>query len=78
MMVTARRFFSLVMLRVIVIVSFMDCIFCKVINKEAAAKIVYEDEEILGFENIHPEAPIHLLLIPKNILHGRIVLPKKI
>jgi len=44
----------------------MDCIFCKITKKETPAKIVFEDEEILGFESIKPEAPIHLLFTPKK------------
>jgi len=44
----------------------MDCIFCKIANKETSAEILYEDKEILGFKNFHPEAPIHLLFIPKR------------
>lgn len=45
-----------------------DCIFCKIVNKELAAKIVYENEAILGFESINPEAPAHLLFVPKKHL----------
>jgi len=44
----------------------MDCVFCKIVNKEIPAQIVYEDENILGFENIKPESPVHLLFIPKK------------
>lgn len=44
----------------------MDCILCKIVKKEIPAKVVYEDKEILGFKNINPEAPIHLLFIPKR------------
>lgn len=44
----------------------MDCIFCKIINKEIPAEIVYEDEEILGFKDISPAAPVHILVIPKK------------
>lgn len=43
-----------------------DCIFCKIINKEISSNIVYEDEEILAFEDIHPLAPVHTLVIPKK------------
>ena len=43
-----------------------DCLFCKIANKELPAQIVYDDEEILGFSSIEPEAPIHLLFIPKK------------
>ncbi len=42
-----------------------DCIFCKIIKKEIPASIVYEDEEILAFDDIRPQAPVHTLIIPK-------------
>lgn len=44
----------------------MDCIFCKIINKEAKATIVYEDEHLIAFEDIHPQAPVHSLIVPKK------------
>ena len=44
----------------------MDCIFCKIINKEIPSNIVYEDEEILAFKDIAPQAPIHIVVIPKK------------
>jgi len=44
----------------------MDCIFCKIARKEADADIVYEDEQFLVFPDIHPKAPTHLLVIPKE------------
>jgi len=47
-------------------VKMKDCIFCKIAKKEMPAEILYEDEEVLGFKNIHPEAPIHLLFISKK------------
>ncbi|ACX53020.1 histidine triad (HIT) protein [Ammonifex degensii KC4] len=43
-----------------------DCVFCRIVRKEIPASIVYEDEEILGFKDINPVAPIHLLFIPKK------------
>lgn len=43
-----------------------DCIFCKIINGEIPCTKVYEDEEILAFNDINPAAPIHILLIPKK------------
>jgi len=43
-----------------------DCIFCKIINKDIPASIVYEDEEIVAFNDINPKAPVHILLIPKQ------------
>ncbi len=43
-----------------------DCIFCKIIKGEIPSEKVYEDEEILAFKDIHPAAPIHILVIPKK------------
>jgi len=44
----------------------MNCLFCKIINKEIPAKIVYEDDTVLAFEDINPQAPVHILVIPKR------------
>ena len=44
----------------------MECIFCKIINKEIDANTRYEDEEIFAFDDIHPKTPIHILIIPKK------------
>jgi histidine triad (HIT) family protein len=43
-----------------------DCLFCKIINREIPSQIVFEDEKILAFNDINPQAPIHILLIPKE------------
>jgi len=43
-----------------------DTIFGKIIRREIPASIVYEDEEVLGFKDIAPQAPVHVLFIPKN------------
>jgi len=43
----------------------MDCLFCKIIDKQIPAKIVYEDDFTLAFDDISPQAPIHFLVIPK-------------
>ena len=43
-----------------------NCLFCKIINKEIASEIVYEDEKIIAFKDIHPKAPVHFLIIPKK------------
>ncbi|TYO97252.1 histidine triad nucleotide-binding protein [Desulfallas thermosapovorans] len=43
-----------------------ECIFCKIINREIPADIVYEDDCILAFKDIQPAAPTHLLFIPKK------------
>ncbi len=44
----------------------MSCLFCKIINKEIPADIVYENNKIIVFKDIYPKAPIHLLLLPKK------------
>ena len=43
----------------------MDCIFCKIIASEIPAEIVYEDAEFVAFKDIHPLAPVHVVLIPR-------------
>jgi len=43
-----------------------DCLFCKIINKEIPSTVVYEDDEILAFRDIHPVTPVHILVIPKK------------
>jgi histidine triad (HIT) family protein len=45
-----------------------DCLFCKVGRKEIPAKLVYEDQEIFAFEDIHPQAPAHILICPRKHL----------
>ena len=42
-----------------------DCIFCKIAAGQIPSKKIYEDEELLAFHDIHPAAPVHLLVIPK-------------
>lgn len=43
-----------------------DCIFCKIVKKEIPTRIIYEDKNIIAFNDINPQAPIHILLIPKE------------
>ncbi len=43
-----------------------DCLFCKIIKGEISSTKVYEDEDILAFNDINPAAPIHILVIPKK------------
>lgn len=43
-----------------------DCIFCKIINGEIPCSKVYEDEKVFAFRDINPEAPVHVLLVPKQ------------
>ena len=54
-----------------------DCIFCKIIKKEIPGTIVYEDEEILAFKDIHPVTPVHILVIPKKHIVSLIDLEKE-
>ena len=41
------------------------CIFCRIIRREAPGKIVYEDETTVAIEDLHPQAPVHLLVLPR-------------
>ncbi|HDT15081.1 MAG TPA: histidine triad nucleotide-binding protein [Firmicutes bacterium] len=43
-----------------------NCLFCKIVKKEIPAKIVFEDEKVLAFEDINPAAPVHILIVPKS------------
>src|SRR5260370_1570246 len=43
-----------------------DCIFCKIVRGEVASKKVYEDNEVLGFQDVRPQAPVHFMLVPKK------------
>tara|TARA_B100001250_G_C19763370_1_gene773557 strand:- start:125 stop:460 length:336 start_codon:yes stop_codon:yes gene_type:complete len=43
-----------------------NCIFCKIVNKEIPASVVYEDKELLAFKDINPIDRVHLLIIPKK------------
>jgi histidine triad (HIT) family protein len=42
-----------------------NCIFCKIVDGRIPSKKVYEDDEIIAFHDIHPWAPVHILIIPK-------------
>ncbi len=42
-----------------------DCLFCKIISKALPSKMIYEDQDLIVIEDINPQAPVHLLLIPK-------------
>ena len=43
-----------------------DCVFCKVAAKKAPAAIVYEDDELVAFDDLYPAAPVHVLIIPRE------------
>jgi histidine triad (HIT) family protein len=44
----------------------MGCIFCSIIDRKIPAKVVYEDDKALAFEDINPQSPVHTLVIPKK------------
>ena len=43
-----------------------DCLFCRIIKKEIPASVVYEDDSVLVFNDINPQAPLHALVVPKR------------
>ena len=43
-----------------------DCIFCKIIDKKIPAKIELEEEKLMAIQDMNPQAPVHLLIIPKE------------
>ncbi|HEX3096191.1 MAG TPA: histidine triad nucleotide-binding protein [Usitatibacter sp.] len=43
-----------------------DCIFCKIVRGEIPSHKVYEDDDMLAFQDIHPQAPVHFMIIPKR------------
>ncbi|MDH5561975.1 MAG: histidine triad nucleotide-binding protein [Deltaproteobacteria bacterium] len=44
----------------------VDCLFCRIANKQIPSEIVFQDEEITAFKDVHPQAPVHLLIIPNR------------
>ena len=46
----------------------MDCIFCKIANKEIPSNIIYEDDKVVAFHDLSPQAPVHFLVIPKEYI----------
>jgi diadenosine tetraphosphate (Ap4A) HIT family hydrolase len=45
-----------------------DCLFCRIVDRKIPAKIVYSDDRAVAIEDIHPQAPIHLLVMPRQHL----------
>ncbi len=43
-----------------------DCLFCKIINGDIPASKIYEDDDVIGFNDINPQAPHHVLFVPKR------------
>ncbi len=44
----------------------MDCVFCKIVAGEIPSELLYQDEEVIAFRDINPQAPTHLVIIPKK------------
>ena len=43
-----------------------DCLFCRIIRKEIPASVVFEDDDLIAFNDINPQAPLHALVVPKR------------
>jgi histidine triad (HIT) family protein len=43
-----------------------DCLFCKMVSGEILTDVVFEDDDVLAFRDVNPQAPLHVLVIPKN------------
>lgn len=43
-----------------------SCIFCKIARKEIPSKVIFEDREVIAFEDARPQAPVHIIIIPKS------------
>ena len=43
-----------------------SCIFCRIINKKIPSHIVYEDEQVVAFDDVNPQAPVHVLVVPRE------------
>jgi histidine triad (HIT) family protein len=54
------------MARIIGETTVQDCIFCKIVRGEIPADKVYEDDDLIAFNDIHPQAPVHFMLVPKR------------
>ncbi|MBF0170697.1 MAG: histidine triad nucleotide-binding protein [Nitrospinae bacterium] len=51
-----------------------DCIFCKIIKGDVTAKLVHSDERLVAFEDINPQAPVHVLIVPTEHLNNNLAL----
>jgi len=45
-----------------------DCVFCRIADRDIPSPLLYEDEEIVAFNDLHPQAPVHILIIPRKHL----------
>ncbi len=54
-----------------------DCIFCKIINRELDADIVYADDQVVAFKDINPAAPVHILVVPRKHIPSLLEIEKE-
>ena len=54
-----------------------DCVFCKIINRESPVEKIYEEDDIIDFNDINPQAPIHILLVPKEHFNSLNEIPEE-
>ncbi|MGH7198581.1 MAG: histidine triad nucleotide-binding protein [Candidatus Omnitrophota bacterium] len=47
-----------------------DCLFCKILSRKIPSTVVYENDDVLGIEDINPQAPVHALMISKTHIAG--------
>lgn len=47
-----------------------DCIFCRIVRREAPARIIYQDDEVTAFHDVDPQAPVHVLIVPNRHIIG--------
>lgn len=47
-----------------------DCIFCRIVQGETTARIVYQDDDVTAFHDLHPQAPTHILIVPNRHVVG--------
>lgn len=53
----------------------MDCIFCQIVDGKIPSEILYQDDEVIAFRDINPQAPVHLLIIPRRHISSLAELP---
>ena len=54
-----------------------DCIFCKIARHEIPSEVVYENDTVIGFRDISPMAPVHILIIPKEHINPKIAVSEE-
>ena len=47
-----------------------NCVFCRIVRGDAPARIVYQDEDVTAFHDLHPRAPVHILIVPNHHIAG--------